>query len=265
MNASLLTRLAVIAGLGCGCASDADDDSDAAPGTSASALVAICATAAQTPVGAWRCGETRTVECSDPQGTPVDWLYAPPRALDADAGEGTCEGTAYFVDNTGPFTLGSHDIAVQDGDTTVCRAHLIVDDTQGPRAEVRVVELWPGNHKMHHFTPADCVTVRDACEGELPAYFTFATVDEAADVNGAGAKGEVDVEALDCDGVDLRAERAGGETGRTYTLGWFAEDHAGHRTEGTCRVVVPHDQGHAMDMAVGAEVVRFEAPAACPR
>lgn len=269
MNTSQLVCLAVAAGFAFGCSSDSSessDDSDAAAETGASALVAICALAADTPAGAWRCDDTRTVECSDPGGTPVDTLYAPPRPRDTvGPGEGTCEGTAYSVDEPGPFPLGEHDIAVRDGDATVCRAHLVVEDTSGPRADVRVVELWPPNHKMHHFVPADCVTIRDDCEGELPAHFTFATVDEAPDVNGAGAKDEVDVEALGCTGVDLRAERAGGASGRTYVLGWAAADRAGHRLEGTCRVVVPHDQGQGHGMAVGAEAVRFDAPTDCPR
>lgn len=68
-------------------------------------------------------------------------------------------------------------------------------------------------------------------------------------------------------GTPLRSDglpRSGGGDGRVYTLGWRAEDAAGNHVEGTCRVVVPHDQsgGGATD---SGEDHRVEVPAGnCP-
>jgi hypothetical protein len=142
--------------------------------------------------------------------------------------------------------------------TSTCRNQATTTLAQG------ATELWLPNHEMYRFTPADCVTVRDACDSEISAHFTFATVDEAPDVNGAGEKGEADIEALGCDGVDVRIERAGGSNGRVYTLGWRAQDAADHVIEGTCQVIVPHDEGGGgTNVTAGAETVRVEGPAAC--
>ncbi len=41
---------------------------------------------------------------------------------------------------------------------------------------------------------------------------------------------------------DLRAERAGGGNGRIYGITFTVSDSAGHATEATCLVGVPHDQ-----------------------
>jgi len=42
----------------------------------------------------------------------------------------------------------------------------------------------------------------------------------------------------------LRAERAGGGDGRTYTLVYSVTDESGNGSEATAEVRVPHDQGH---------------------
>lgn len=245
-----------------------EDSNEAGPEASTSALTAVCAEPEATPEDAWRCGEERTVECASPDGTPVESLYVPPPPAESPPPEGEeppplCEGVEYQVSDPGPYAAGDHVIRVTRDDAEVCQATLHVVDTQPPTAEVHETELWPPNHKMHHITAADCVTVRDACDGELAAHLTFAAVDETPDVNGAGKKGEVDIEGLGCDGVDLRAERAGGADGRVYTLGWRAEDAAGHVIEGTCRVVVPHDQGGGHAAVAGEDAVRVENEADC--
>jgi hypothetical protein len=229
----------------------------------ASGLTAVCVSEGGVPDGAWRCGQERVTECASPDGTPIDFLYVVPPGSTAVVGP-SCDDADYVVNEIGPFDLGDHVIVVTDDGTTVCQSTMRVRDTRDPVAVVHTTELWLPNHKMHRFTPADCVTVRDACDGEIPAHFTFATVDEAPDVNGAGKTGEADIEALGCDGVDVRVERAGGSNARVYTLGWRARDAAGHVVEGTCQAIVPHDQGGGgTPVTAGAAAVRLEGPAGC--
>ena len=45
-------------------------------------------------------------------------------------------------------------------------------------------------------------------------------------------------------GVQLRAERAGGGTGRIYTINVSRGDASGNTTGGNTTVTVIHDQGH---------------------
>ena len=168
----------------------------------------------------------------------------------------------YVVSEPGPFAVGDHTIVIRSGNTTVCSSTLHVTDTVDPLFVTHTVELWPPNHQMHTVTAADCVTVHDACDGDVPAYFTFAAVDEPADMNGS-ANTEIDMANLTCNAVDVRVERSGTGDGRVYTLGWAAEDAAGHRVEGTCQVVVPHDQGGKGDAVAGAEVKRIDGPVEC--
>lgn len=256
-NPLALAALFALAATGC---SEDETSTDTEEGTSA--LTAVCAQTNEVPAGAWRCGQERTEECTGPAGTRVDYIYAPPPTAGPANGP-SCDGTDYTVREPGPFPPGDHTIVVEDGDTEICQATLHVRDTRVPVAEVHETEFWSPNHKMHHFTPADCVTVRDECDGELTAHFTFATVDEAPDVNGAGAQGDADIQGLGCAGVDLQAERAGGSDGRVYTLGWRAQDRAGHVLEGTCLAVVPHDQGQGHAAVAGPVAVRVEAPESC--
>ena len=45
-------------------------------------------------------------------------------------------------------------------------------------------------------------------------------------------------------GVELRAERAGGGTGRVYRIDITCTDTSGNTTAGSTTVTVPHDQSH---------------------
>ena len=104
------------------------------------------------------------------------------------------------------------------------------------------VELWPPNHELHHITADQCVTVLDACDPDVRVWFTSALSDEPEDSAGDGET-DPDIMGLSCSGVDLRAERRGTMDGRVYTLGWHAEDHDHNSVDGTCKVIVPHDEG----------------------
>jgi hypothetical protein len=226
-------------------------------------LTAVCLDQGTAPPpGAWLCDATTTVECTAHEGAWVDFVYV---TVNSDA---LCADTTLTVSQPGPFLPGSYDIEVSASTggqpaAELCGATLVVTDTQPPTFVSHEVTLWPPNHKFHHVSLADCVTITDACDAAPRLWFTWASSDEPDDELGDGAT-TGDISAFGCDGVDLRAERLGGGDGRVYTLGWHAEDHAGHGIDGSCRVVVPHDQsgapavdsGEAQHVDVAAESCR---------
>ncbi len=143
------------------------------------------------------------------------------------------------------FKVGEHPIVisepVEDGEEAriFCETTLIVQDTLDPEPVEEPVELWPPNHKWHTITGADCV--KDLCDGDdLQVTFSYATSDEPVNDKGDGNT-EPDI-ILECDRVQLRAERQGPSNGRVYKLGYKAVDDSGKTVEDVCTVVVPHDQ-----------------------
>jgi hypothetical protein len=211
-------------------------------GTQALPLEAACIDSSEAPpADGWVCGADLQVECDSHAGAHVDYIYTklPSEQLCADATLTINHPETFF----GP---GSYDVVVEvslNGEPAgpLCSSTLTVVDTQTPEVTTHEVELWPPNHKYHHITPADVVTVIDACDADVKVWFTSVSSDEPVDDIGDGHT-DPDIRNFGCDCVDLRAERQGPSDGRVYTLGWHAEDHYGNAIEGTARVVVPHDQ-----------------------
>jgi hypothetical protein len=234
-----------------------NDDEPA--GARTAALQASCvAQKGDIPAGGWACGETQTVECNAAQ-TAVDFIYVTP----ADA---VCDGKEFQISDEGPFTVGTHTITVTgeappDGEAPTCTSTLVVKDVVAPTVTPRTSELWPPNHKFHTIRTSDCVEVKDACDASVHVAFTFATSDEPANSTGDGNTDE-DIRGLGCDAVELLSERKGNGDARVYTLGFRATDAAGNATEGTCKVIVPHDQGKK-EPVESAEAYRVTAPTAC--
>jgi hypothetical protein len=230
----LLAATAFTLALGC---------SDDTVGGATTKLAAECTpAAAELPDGAWVClpdssDDDVTVECEDGGANP-EFIYfepAPP----------SCEGIVLSLDNEGPFPVDTHDIVIYDGEdeetrVEVCDAQLTVEDTQPPEPNEEPIELWPPNHKFHTISGEDCV--QDACDDNVAVTFLWASSDEPRNAKGDGNT-EPDI-ILECDRVQLRAERQGGGNGRTYRLGWTAVDESGNPTdeEQVCIVTVPHDQ-----------------------
>ncbi|HEU4536835.1 MAG TPA: hypothetical protein VFS00_22085, partial [Polyangiaceae bacterium] len=199
-----------------------------------------------------------TVECNAAL-TAVDFIYVTP----ADA---VCEDKEFTVSDEGPYEVGTHEITVTgeappDGEAPTCTSTLVVKDTVAPTVKALTSELWPPNHKFHTIRTSDCVEVKDACDTSVHVAFTFATSDEPANSTGDGNT-EVDIKGLGCDSVELLAERKGNGDARVYTLGFRATDAAGNATEGTCKVIVPHDQGNK-EAVESDEVYRVDAPTEC--
>lgn len=232
---------------------------------SSAPLTAECIdTRGSAPSEAWFCAEPYTVECTGGGATHVDFVF-----LAEDEGNPSCGDHRFEVSDEGPFAPGLHAIevyAVADGSADralVCTSTLAVVDRTPPTATPRRVELWPPNHRMHRVRPEDCVEIRDACDADVTVHFLWASSDEVANGLGDGNHAP-DIQDLGCDGVSLRAERAGPGDGRVYRLGYRAVDDAGHAIEGVCEVIVPHDQsGRAAVHSGEAYRTHVAADAAC--
>ena len=99
--------------------------------------------------------------------------------------------------------------------------------------------LWPPNHKL---VQVATVNASDVGSGIAPGTFTVTGIS-----NEPANPGELDI-VITANGsgafvVQLRAERLGTGTGRTYTLTGTAKDLAGNTVTLTSSCRVPHDQG----------------------
>jgi hypothetical protein len=119
-----------------------------------------------------------------------------------------------------------------------------VVDTLPPSVELSFApsRLWPPNHKLVH-VHANLIV------HECGTYtVTLESVTSSEPDNGLGDGDTtddiqgVDLGTADVD-FDLRAERAGGGSGRVYTVTYRVADNDGVETIATGQVLVPHDQG----------------------
>jgi len=198
--------------------------------------------------GDWLCHKDWEVYCEEGGVDPM-LIFLDPSSEDlvpSGVLPDECKEIELSLNRYGPFNAGSYDIEVtadafdEFGDPVqvICESTLTVIDEDAPVANEEPVELWPPNHKFHTISADDCV--RDACDEDLDITFFYASSDEPDNENGDGNT-EPDI-ILECDRVQVRAERQGGGNGRVYKLLWIAVDDSGNPAEGECIVNVPHDQ-----------------------
>jgi len=149
------------------------------------------------------------------------------------------------------LSSGSHVITLKvtdsEGETDTDEVTIDVQDTTPPSISVTMDPsmLWPPNHRMVDVTAV--VGAADAC-GDTTIMLISVVSNEDANANGDGNT-EPDIMGAD-PGTDdqsfkLRAERAGGGSGRVYTVKYKATDEAGNESdEATAEVLVPHDRGN---------------------
>lgn len=208
-------------------------------------------------------GDDQTVECSSPSGAPVALNGS--GSTDPDSTPGTNDDITTFewlVNGNVVAGTMSGTVALPPGTTVVT---LRVTDKQGATATddvvVTIVDtapplllvspqpdmLWPPNHKMRDINVR--VEVIDACTPPLAMTVRLISVSSDEPDNGLG-DGDTgnDISGAspgsDDRSLQLRAERSGPGSGRTYTLVYSVTDAAGLTTEGSGYVRVPHDQGH---------------------
>ncbi len=140
--------------------------------------------------------------------------------------EGTTTVTYYGIDNTGNVEVAKT-LTVKLDKTPPSIAGM-------PAAGCT---LWPPNHKL---VQVATVSAADSLSG-LASFNVGATSNEPADADGPDVV--VTGGALQPQVVQLRAERLGTGTGRTYTITAKAMDAAGNAASVTATCTVPHDQG----------------------
>lgn len=111
-------------------------------------------------------------------------------------------------------------------------------------------EVWPANHMYKTFSLADFVTgVTDGSTSGLSladVYIVSVSSDEPDDASGAGDGNTTnDIKIVDCQTVQLRAERQGSGNGRVYTVTVAAEDASGNVGTASFQVHVPLNQSGA--------------------
>jgi hypothetical protein len=116
----------------------------------------------------------------------------------------------------------------------------ILDINDPPACELAQANpalLWPPNHQL---MPVDITGVSDPNNDQVIMTVTRVTQDEP--INGLG-DGDTSPDAvIQENSVLVRAERAGGGTGRVYKVTFSATDAAGGRCVGSVSICVPHDR-----------------------
>ena len=157
--------------------------------------------------------------------------------------------TSATVSLTAFLTLGAHQVVVSVSDgkapAVSCTTTQTVVDTTPPvilSATASPNSLWPPNHKMVQVTVS--VVATDICSS-VTSRIKNVTANEPIEKPGKGHKSP----AWNLTGpltVQLRAERLGHGSGRTYTITIESKDTSGNAATKNVTVTVPHDQsGHS--------------------
>ena len=202
---------------------------------------------------------------SDPDGDPLDFSWSAPGIVFDDASN---------VTPTAVFPLGTTTVILTvtdpSGEEDIDDVGVTVEDTTPPTVSVTTspASLWPPNHKYELISVS--VSVSDACDAS-PAVSASAVSDEPDDAKGNGdgrTTGDIRV-TMDggrvslssnavpevvfdpqADDLELRAERGGGNSGRTYAITVRATDASGNATTAASAVVVGHDRGAGKPLAL---------------
>ncbi len=187
------------------------------------------------------CPPDQVAECTGPQGAAV--AYPPPVASDVCSASVTTVCTpasgSVFAPGTTPATCTGTDASTN---ASSCGFQVRVVDTTPPTitgVSATPDVLWPPNHRMVPIVVMAEAT--DVCE---PTTCRVASVASDEPVNGLGDGDTAPDWTITGDlAVSLRAERAGGGDGRTYTITVECEDTSGNATTAPVTVIVPHNLG----------------------
>ncbi len=193
--------------------------------------------------------------CTTPNQVPV--AKAKNVTVSADA---SCQATASIDDGSfdpdgdpltitqspaGPYPLGTTTVlltvADPKGAASQATGTVTVVDTTAPAVtgfSVVAPKMWPPNHRMVN------VTVNYGSSDNCRAVTCALSVASNEPVNGLGDGDTApDWVIVDAHRLQLRAERSGNGTGRTYTITLTCTDAAGNASVRTASVRVPHSQG----------------------
>lgn len=192
------------------------------------------------------CPAPIAVECSATGGTP-----ATDPAIAAFLGGATaadvCDATL-TVNNNAPgfFNLGATAVLFSTTDDSLnagsCSAAVTVVDTTAPTITSLTASpdtLWAPNHKMVPVTVTP--TVEDVCSASLTCQITSVASNQPISGTGDGNTSP-DWTITGPLALELRAERAGTESDRIYTVTVTCGDPSGNSSSDSVEVTVPHAQ-----------------------
>lgn len=145
------------------------------------------------------------------------------------------------------LTVTFTDPATQAQTTASDTALVTVSDSTPPMisASPNPSVLWPPNHKLHDINVD--VLVFDACDANPAVELVSITSSEPDNGTGDGnTAGDIQGADLGSDdrAFQLRAERSGPGSGRTYSALYRVTDGASNHSDFLVTVLVPHDMGH---------------------
>jgi HYR domain len=193
------------------------------------------------------CPSDISVECTQTGGTPgtnptIASFLAAATASDVCDSSLTISNNAPGFFGVGVMTHVNFNTQDDSGNPASCTAAVEVVDTTPPvigslTATPNV--LWPPNHKMVPVVAA--VSVSDICDSSAACHIVSVSSNESIDGGGDGhtVPDWVITGPLT---VNLRAERAGGGSGRIYTIHVECTDASANTTSRSVEVRVPHDQ-----------------------
>jgi hypothetical protein len=180
------------------------------------------------------------VECTSPSGAAVTLN---PTVSDNCPGVGApacvpASGSTFPL-GTDPFSCHVTD---NSGNSNSCSSVVKVQDTTPPvisSISVSPATLWPPNHKFVPVTVS--VTAQDTCDPNPVCTLAGITSSEPATGGGSGNTSP-DFVITGALSANLRAERDGTGSGRTYTLTVQCTDHSNNTSSASTTVFVPHNQ-----------------------
>ncbi len=182
---------------------------------------------------------------SDPNGDALTVVWIVDGAAQAtNHVPATPAGAETEVKFSASYPVGVHTVEVRatDGELeATCSTQVTIVDRTSPvihRITANPSVLWPPNHRM---VPVRLSVKVEDCS---PVTTRIVSVSSNEPVNGRGDGNTSPDWRITGDlTVDLRSERAGGGSGRIYTITVEASDGINPPTRGMVRVRVPHDMG----------------------
>lgn len=192
------------------------------------------------------CPAPITVECTATGGTPANDTSISAFLGGASATD-VCDASLSVGNDAPPFfNLGTTAVLFSTSDDSFnsasCSAPVNVVDTTPPTITSLTASpgmLWPPNHKM--VPVALSVSLSDVCSASSSCQIVSVTSNQA--VNGTGDGNHVpDWVVTGALSLELRAERAGPQAVRVYTITVTCTDGSGNSATKSVAVTVSHDQ-----------------------
>jgi len=201
------------------------------------------------------CPSAATVECQSNLQAIV--TLGPATAADVCGGVTiTNNHNAGGANASGSYPLGTTNVTFTaldgSGHSASCTVSVTVVDTTAPTLAVNAEPdiLWPPNHRMVDVTYE--VTAVDVCDPTPSVVLVSLVSSEPDDMAGSGdgqTTNDIQGAAFGTDdrAVQLRAERDGHATGRTYTAVYRVTDDSGNTTTAPASNLAPHDLGNVVE------------------